>query len=107
MAVQKIRQAIAPFKKAALFELAEDGFQSVFQQLVACIISIRTRDETTVPTAKRLFAAASTPQQLSALPVARIEQLIRDCTFPEAKAPPDPRHRPANGRGLRRESALR
>ncbi|MGE5611454.1 MAG: endonuclease III domain-containing protein [Bacillota bacterium] len=84
---QRIREAIRPFKKAALFELAEDGFQSVFELLVACIISIRTRDEVTVPTSKRLFAMGRTPQQISQLSVAQIDQLIGDCTFHEAKAP--------------------
>src|SRR5207244_541738 len=56
-----VRKAIAPFRKAALFELADHGFKSVFEQLVACIISIRTLDEVTVPTAGRLFAKARTP----------------------------------------------
>ena len=41
-AAQLIDQAIRPFKKAAMFELAEDGFNSPFEQLVACMISIRT-----------------------------------------------------------------
>lgn len=36
-----------------MFELAERGFKSVFQQLVACIISIRTRDEVSLPTPMR------------------------------------------------------
>ena len=29
--MQRIRDAIRPFKKAAMFELAESGFDSVFQ----------------------------------------------------------------------------
>src|SRR3954468_5122648 len=44
-AVHLIRDAIAPFRKAAMFELAYAGFNSLFEQLVACIISIRTLDE--------------------------------------------------------------
>src|SRR5438874_7074174 len=56
-----VRKAIAPYRKAALFELADAGFKSVFEQLVACIISIRTLDQVTVPTAERLFAKARTP----------------------------------------------
>ncbi len=38
-----VREAVAPFPKAALFELYDDGYRSLFQQLVACIVSIRTR----------------------------------------------------------------
>ena len=41
----RIAEAVQGFPKAALFELAEEGFTSPFEQLVACIISIRTLDE--------------------------------------------------------------
>ncbi len=47
-AMQKIGEAVQPFPKAAMFELADEGFDSPFELLVACIISIRTRDETTL-----------------------------------------------------------
>ena len=46
-----------------MFELAEAGFTSPFEQLAACIISIRTYDEVTVPTARRLFEQARTPSR--------------------------------------------
>jgi endonuclease-3 len=59
-AFTRIEAAISAYPKAALFELAEAGFSSVFEQLVACIISIRTYDETMLPTAKRLFDIART-----------------------------------------------
>jgi endonuclease-3 len=42
-ALEKLRAATAPFPKAALFELAAEGHSSVFELLVACVISIRTR----------------------------------------------------------------
>ena len=42
---RRIRKAVEPFPKAAMFELAERGYGTLFQQLVACVISIRTRDE--------------------------------------------------------------
>lgn len=81
-----IRRAIQPYKPAALFELADAGFNSVFELLLACIISIRTRDETTVPTARRLFEVARTPEQINRLSPERIDQLIADCTFHEPKS---------------------
>src|SRR3954454_11669940 len=84
--VRRIRAAIAPFKKAAMFELAEDGFDSVFEQLVACIISIRTRDETTVPIARRLFEVARTPHDIANLSWKRLDALISASTFHEPKA---------------------
>ncbi len=83
----RIREAIAGFRKAALFELAEKGFCSAFEQLVACIISIRTRDEETIPIAEKFFARARTPAETAALSVAEIDRLLAPSTFHEAKAP--------------------
>jgi endonuclease III len=84
--IRRIRAAVRPFPKAAMFELADDGFSSPFEQLVACIISIRTRDEVTIPTARRLFARARTPLEVTRLTSREIDQLIRACTFHERKA---------------------
>lgn len=84
--MEMLREAVAPYPKAALFELAADGHRSLFEILVACILSIRTRDETSLPVARRLFAAAPTPADLAALSVAQIDGLIGACTFHLAKA---------------------
>jgi endonuclease III len=86
LVVRRIRKAVEPFAKAALFELAEDGFDSTFEQLVACIISIRTYDEVMLPTARRLFARARTPEEISRLDPQEIDDLIRPSTFHERKA---------------------
>src|SRR5438309_10643746 len=85
-AIRRIREAVKPFPKAALFELAAEGYDSVFEVLAGCIISIRTRDETTVPTARRLFEQARTPAMVAALTVDEIDHLIGACTFHEPKA---------------------
>ncbi|HJT78959.1 MAG TPA: endonuclease III [Gemmataceae bacterium] len=86
VAMRRLRRAVKPFPKAALFELAEEGFASVFEQLVACMISIRTRDETTLPVARRLFARARTPTEMAHLTPQEIDGLIAACSFHEAKA---------------------
>ncbi|MGH7233377.1 MAG: hypothetical protein ACREJU_18755 [Nitrospiraceae bacterium] len=44
-AFQSIGKAIVPFPKAAMFQLADEGFSSPFEQLIACLISVRTRDD--------------------------------------------------------------
>ncbi len=86
LALELIAAAVRPFPKAAMFELAEAGFNSPFEQLVACMISIRTYDEVSLPTAKRLFAKARTPKQISHMTPEEIDALINTCTFHERKA---------------------
>lgn len=85
-AIPAIEQAVKPYKKAALFELAEQGYNTPFEILVACILSVRTYDEVTLPTAKKLFAHARTPKEISQLTVTEIDHLIRMSTFHEPKA---------------------
>jgi endonuclease III len=82
----RLRKAVRPLPKAAMFDLAEQGYDSAFEQLAACLISIRTRDEVTVPISLRLFAVARTPAQVAALAPPEIDKLIRGCAFHEAKA---------------------
>ena len=86
VAVERIAQAVEPYPKAAMFELAERGFDTPFQQLVACVISIRTRDEESLPISLRLFAAAPAAEDIVALSPGQIDALIRPSTFHERKA---------------------
>jgi len=69
-----------------MFELAERGHGSLFEQIVGCIISIRTRDEVSLPVALELFEHASTPAAIAKLSVGRIDSLIAASTFHRAKA---------------------
>jgi endonuclease-3 len=85
-AVVRLREVTAPYPKAALFELYAEGHTSVFEILTACLVSIRTRDETTLPVARRLFAVARTPAKLLGLSEEEIDDLIRACTFHRPKA---------------------
>lgn len=81
-----IEPAIAPYPKAAMFDLAERGYNSLFEQLISCIISIRTLDETTIPVSLRLFAVARTPEQLAALSPDELTPLLYGTQYPEQKA---------------------
>lgn len=84
--MKNIRAAVKPFKKAAMFELHDDGFTSAFEQLIACIMSIRTYDEVSIEAARRLFKKARTPEEVLKLSVAEIDKAITPSTFHEAKA---------------------
>src|SRR5919199_3673585 len=83
--VHRIWAAVRPYPKPALFALADEGFTSAFEQLVACIISIRTRDEVTEPIARELFRHARTPTEMNRLTPVEIDQLIRPSTYHRAK----------------------
>lgn len=86
LAIECIRTAVRPWPKAALFQLAEEGFTSAFEQLVACIISIRTYDEVTLPVSRKLFDRARTPAEMSTLTHTELDALISASTFHERKA---------------------
>jgi endonuclease III len=85
-AMRLIREAVQPFPKAALFALADEGYSTAFELLVACIISIRTYDEVTMVAARRLFGIARTAGEMSGLSAERIDGAIGASTFHEAKA---------------------
>ena len=82
----RIREAVIEHADAAMFELRDRGFGSVFQQLVACIISIRTRDEVSLPIAIKLFERAPTAARIAKLSVTQIDAIIRASSFHAAKA---------------------
>jgi len=84
--IQGIRDAVRAYPKAAMFALAEEGFGTAFEMLVACIISIRTRDEVTMVCARRLLGVARTPDAMSRLTAAQIDAAIGASTFHEPKA---------------------
>ncbi len=81
-----IRQAIKPYARAMLFEMRDDGHTTVYEQLVACILSIRTRDETSLTVARQVFKRARTPQEMLKLDLDELAGLIKACTFPYQKA---------------------
>ena len=82
----RIRAAVADVPDAAMFALRDLGYGTLFQQLVACIISIRTTDEVSLPTALALLEQAPTPKDVAALDVADIDGVIRSATFHGPKA---------------------
>jgi endonuclease III len=85
--VRRIRATVRPYPPPALFALADQGYTTAFEQLVACIISIRTRDEVTEPTARALFQHARIPAEMSRLTPEEIDRCIGKSTYREAKAP--------------------
>jgi endonuclease III len=81
-----LREMTAPLPPAALFDLWEQGYTSLFEQLLACLISIRTFDEVTTPVALKLFARARTPAELLTLDVESLTALISESSYARSKA---------------------
>lgn len=84
--IARIRDFVKEMPAPSMFQLRNEGFATPFEQLVACIISIRTMEETSLPVSRQLFAVARTPAEMLALDVDRIEGLIHQSTFSERKA---------------------
>lgn len=57
-----------------------------FKVLVSCILSLRTRDQTTAEASARLFALAASPREMVRLGVPQIEQAIYPVGFYRVKA---------------------
>ena len=84
--LRRIEKAISTYPKAAMFELYEKGYTTLFEQLISCIISIRTLDETTIPVSLKLFEIARTPEEIIKLSPDKLEDVLYGITFPGQKA---------------------
>lgn len=84
--LKRIEKAIAAYPKAAMFELYERGYTSLFEQLISCIISIRTLDETTIPLSEKVFSVARTPDELLKHSPKELEELLHGSQYPGQKA---------------------
>jgi endonuclease-3 len=81
----RLRRAQPAWRATALAEVAA-GRRDPFHVLIACILSLRTKDETTGPAAARLFALADTPEAMARLAPRRIERAIFPVGFYRVKA---------------------
>jgi endonuclease III len=57
-----------------------------FQVLIACLLSLRTKDEVTDQATRRLFQKARRPEEIAELPVAELEKIIYPVGFYRNKA---------------------
>jgi endonuclease-3 len=71
---------------APVFTSAPSAPHDPFHVLVGCLLSLRTKDETTGPAAQRLFALADTPARLRRLTERRIVRAIYPVGFYRTKA---------------------
>jgi len=83
--IKTLRRA-APSWNAPIVTLVAAHSRDPFQTLISCILSLRTKDETTALATKRLFERASTPEAMLKIPVRQLERLIFPVGFYRTKA---------------------
>lgn len=61
-------------------------WKTPFHVLISCLLSLRTKDQTTLPASERLFALANTPSEMLKVSIERIEKAIYPVGFYKTKA---------------------
>lgn len=84
--LRRCADAVADHPPAAMFGLRDEGYGSLFEQLISSIISVRTYDETSTVVSRALFQVARTPAEIVALGREALLEIIAPSTFPGAKA---------------------
>src|SRR5450631_2839361 len=84
-AITILQEEYRSWKTPAVTIVAQCG-RSPFKVLIACLISLRTKDDITALASKRLFERAGTPGEMRDLPVEEIARLIYPSGFYRNKA---------------------
>jgi endonuclease-3 len=75
-----LKKEVRRLKTPAVGLIAQQT-QDPFQVLISCLLSLRTRDETTEAASARLFQLAATPRRMLGLPADQIESAIYPVSF--------------------------
>lgn len=79
-------RAAAPTWNAPVVTLMAKQNRSPFHVLLGCLLSLRTKDETTAQAVERLFALGETPETLARVPLKTLEKAIYPVGFYRTKA---------------------
>jgi len=82
----KVLRREAPGWDAPIVTLVAVQTRDPFRTLVSCILSLRTKDETTAVASGRLFERAKTPDEMLKIPIRQLERLIFPVGFYRTKA---------------------
>lgn len=80
-----VKKTLKQWPPPFVVRLAEEG-AGPFQILIACVLSLRTRDQTTAEASQRLFAISSDPKSMSEMDKREIERAIFPVGFFRSKA---------------------
>lgn len=84
-AIRILRKEIQQWQEPILGVVAKES-RDPFRVLIACVLSLRTKDKTTAEASRRLFALAHQPRAMLKLPLRRIEKAIYPVGFYRNKA---------------------
>ncbi|TAJ22463.1 MAG: endonuclease III [Nitrospirae bacterium] len=84
-ALRILRREVRQWQEPVVGVVARES-RDPFRILIACVLSLRTKDRTTAEASHRLFTLASTPSSMLKLPVSRIERAIYPVGFYRTKA---------------------
>lgn len=83
--VFRILRRVTPTWNAPVVTQMASLSRDPYLVLISCLLSLRTKDETTGPAARRLFALADTPEKMLTLTPKHIEQAIYPVGFYKTK----------------------
>lgn len=83
--VSEVKKTIRRWKEPVLGVVARET-RDPFRILIACLLSLRTKDHTTTEASQRLFQLADTPERMRVLPIKTIEKAIYPVGFYKNKA---------------------
>jgi endonuclease-3 len=82
--LMQVLDILDPLYQAHPMDIMTEG--NPYKVLVACILSLRTKDETSLPASQRLFCLAETPEAMVALSEETIAQTVYPVGFYRNKA---------------------
>lgn len=83
--IKILKTTVRQFSSPAVTQVSNKTHDP-FKVLISCILSLRTKDKTTLEASKRLFEIASTSEKVKDLPVKTIEKAIYPVGFYRVKA---------------------
>lgn len=83
--VGRLREGIRDWPDPSV-TLVGKRWKNPFLVLISCLLSLRTKDETTLPASERLFSLADSPQSMVRLKIREIEKVIYPVGFYRTKA---------------------
>jgi endonuclease-3 len=83
--LRTLRREVGRWEDPIVSKIAKEK-RDPYRVLIGCLLSLRTKDETTAVASARLFALARTPETMARLPATAIEKAIYPVGFYRVKA---------------------